>query len=101
MAWGPSRLMSPSSNVLARAFSTSARAYKAQGKRATQIAQQSGADHVAAYVPALASPPLTHGVHVATLQLTSNNAKTFELDFFADFAMRAAHALQILSLIHI
>ena len=95
MAWGPSRLMSPSSNVLARVFSTSARAYKAQGKHATQIAQQSGADHVAAYVPALASPPLTHGVHVATLQLTSNNAKTFELDFFADFAMRAAHALQI------
>lgn len=37
----------------------------------------------------------THGVHVATLQLKSYNQKTFDLDFFADFALRCAGALEI------
>ncbi|WFD43087.1 hypothetical protein MPSI1_001740 [Malassezia psittaci] len=37
----------------------------------------------------------THGVHVATLQLKSYSQKTFDLDFFADFAMRCAKGMLI------
>lgn len=52
-------------------------------------------EHLEHLVPDVQSPPQTHGIHVATIQLTSYRRKTFDLDFFADFAMRAAHAFQI------
>ena len=46
-------------------------------------------------IPPVAPVKPTHGVHVATLQLKSYNQKTFDLDFFADFALRCAQALEI------
>lgn len=46
-------------------------------------------------VPPVAAVPKTHGVHVATLQLRAYGTHKFELEFFADFANRAAHALRI------
>ena len=46
-------------------------------------------------VPPVQSPAPTHGIHVATLQLKAHSQKTFELDFFADFAVRAAHAMKM------
>lgn len=46
-------------------------------------------------IPPVVPVKPTHGVHVATLQLKSYNQKTFDLDFFADFALRCAQALEI------
>lgn len=46
-------------------------------------------------VPAVAPVARTHGVHVATLHLRAYGPARFELDFFADFANRTAHALQM------
>ena len=46
-------------------------------------------------VPPVVAPPQTHGIHVATVHFTSHNKNVFDLDFFADFAVRAAHALNI------
>ncbi|KAI3620547.1 hypothetical protein CBS9595_002514 [Malassezia furfur] len=46
-------------------------------------------------IPPVAPVKPTDGVHVATLQLKSYNQKTFDLDFFADFALRCAQALEI------
>ncbi|WFD36600.1 hypothetical protein MCUN1_003483 [Malassezia cuniculi] len=46
-------------------------------------------------VPPVAAVPKTHGVHVATLHLRAYGTNKFELEFFSDFANRAAHALKI------
>ncbi|CCU99719.1 unnamed protein product [Malassezia sympodialis ATCC 42132] len=73
-----------------RAYSSTARAAQHESERA--VAAAPAAERL---LPDVQSPPPTHGVHVATLQLTSYNKKTFELDFFADFALRVAHAMQI------
>ena len=55
--------------------------------------------HNSAAAPEMAArseaPAPTHGIHVATLQLKAHSQKTFELDFFADFAVRAAHAMKM------
>ncbi|WFD18693.1 hypothetical protein MCAP1_000900 [Malassezia caprae] len=86
-----------------RAFSSTARAAQLEAEKglaaAPAAASTSAAPAPAApaerLLPDVQSPPQTHGIHVATLQLTSYNKKTFELDFFADFALRVAHAMQI------
>lgn len=70
-----------------RSFATSVRTFKPK--------EQAPAKSSAVALPPVESPPLTHGIHVATLQLTAHHAQAFELDFFADFAMRAAHAFAI------
>lgn len=69
-----------------------ARTFASSALRATPPAESKT---YASHVPNVVSPAQTHGIHVATLQLKSHNAQTFDLDFFADFAMRAAHAFQI------
>ena len=69
-----------------------ARTFASSAMRATSPAEPKA---YANHVPDIAPPPQTHGIHVATLQLKSHHAQTFDLDFFADFAMRAAHAFQI------
>lgn len=68
---------------------------RAPAGEAGESPEETEAELVARYVPDVALPPRPHNIHVATLQLTAYEPRTFELDFFADFAMRAAHAFQI------
>lgn len=58
----------------------------------TEAAETSVSSHL---IPSVEPIKPTHGVHVATLQLKSYNPKTFDLDFFADFAIRCAGAFKI------
>ncbi|WFD32221.1 phospholipase A2 [Malassezia sp. CBS 17886] len=74
-----------------RSVSNASKALRADGVGGSSVALASPS----ALLPDVRSPPKTHGVQVATLQLKSYGQRTFDLDFFADFAMRAAHALQI------
>ncbi|PKI83497.1 hypothetical protein MVES1_002536 [Malassezia vespertilionis] len=73
-----------------RAYSTPS---NATGADLTKPA--SGAVSLDDFVPPVEAMKPTHGVHVATLQLKSYNAKMFDLDFFADFAVRAANAFKV------
>ena len=54
-----------------------------------------GVIDIESLVPSVAAVPKTHGVHVATLHLRAYGTNKFELEFFSDFANRAAHALRI------
>ncbi|WFD26332.1 hypothetical protein MNAN1_001313 [Malassezia nana] len=80
-----------------RAFSSAARAAQSEAKEAVAASPTptSPVPTAERLLPDIQSPPTTYGIHVATLQLTAYNKKTFELDFFADFALRVAHAMQI------
>lgn len=91
-----------SRTLLRRAFSSTARAAQlgaekglASAPASTSVSTAPAAPAAERLLPDVQSPPRTHDIHVATLQLTSYNKKTFELDFFADFAVRVAHAMQI------
>lgn len=68
---------------------------RAQATAATPAAPARVPLDRAGVVPDVRPLPQTDGIHVATLSLKSHNTSVFDLDFFADFAMRAANALNI------
>lgn len=75
-----------------RAVQRMLRLYSTEATKAAEVAEKLDTANL---IPAVQPLKPTHGVHVATLQLKSYKQQTFDLDFFADFALRSAQALQI------